>query len=222
MFAKHDVRDFVPSGAALGAAPDRQHLGSQSLTLVPGDMLFRDGDPRHHIYRVETGAVCHYIPWKDGRYDVIEFAFPGDVIGFGDLPNYVTSAQAVTATVVSLVNENEFETALKGNPGLAMRVAAAADREFELLKSRSVASGVNAPLARLAAYLLTVAGGTCDEATVAADDVTGGFVTDALKMSDEDIQSALEAFAHEGLLTRTACGWKINDAPGLDRVASAA
>lgn len=46
--------------------------------LAAGDVLFQVGDTHARLYRVERGAVCHYISSDDGRHEIIEFAFPAD------------------------------------------------------------------------------------------------------------------------------------------------
>ena len=46
------------------------------LRFATGQPVFRVGGERQ-IYRVESGAVCHFSEGTDGRFAVIEFAFPG-------------------------------------------------------------------------------------------------------------------------------------------------
>ena len=79
---------------------DRTNLAFRPiLQKVPtGTILFKLGDQRR-LYRVERGAVCHYIRWTNGRHDVIEFAFPGDIIGLGHLSTHVSTAHAMVETV---------------------------------------------------------------------------------------------------------------------------
>ena len=40
-------------------------------TLATGEDLFREGDPRAHVYRVETGAICVYEPRWNGHRAVV-------------------------------------------------------------------------------------------------------------------------------------------------------
>ena len=50
--------------------------------------IFRDGDPVSHVYQVEVGHVCIYKMMPDGRRQVIDFAYPGDMIGLGALSGW--------------------------------------------------------------------------------------------------------------------------------------
>ena len=62
---------------------------SPSRSLARGEVLFHTGDKRGKLYRIESGALCHYLRWEDGRREIIEFAFPGDIVGFGHLQSHV-------------------------------------------------------------------------------------------------------------------------------------
>ncbi len=102
--------------------------------LATNDVLFQKGDTRTALYRVESGALCHFIPWDDGRYEVIEFAFPGDIVGLGHIDTHLSTAEAVVETTVSRVSPADFEHELATDGQLAARLAVAADREFEVLE----------------------------------------------------------------------------------------
>lgn len=62
--------------------------------------LFCEGDRAAHVYLVEAGHVCIYRMMPDGRRQVVDFAYPGDVIGLGALGTHATSAQATIKTWV--------------------------------------------------------------------------------------------------------------------------
>ncbi|MGE0699264.1 MAG: Crp/Fnr family transcriptional regulator, partial [Hyphomicrobiaceae bacterium] len=62
-------------------------------TLEAKEHLFCEGDPATHVYRVEVGHICIYRMMPDGRRQVVDFAYPGDVIGLGALTEHSESAQ---------------------------------------------------------------------------------------------------------------------------------
>ena len=39
--------------------------------LAAGEMLFREGDPRTHVYRIEQGSICLFKVRSDGSHDVL-------------------------------------------------------------------------------------------------------------------------------------------------------
>ena len=148
MLAVSDVE--VTREAANGLHADAEY---PTRALATGDVLFQTGDTHAQLYRVESGAICHYIGWDDGSHEIIEFAFPGDIIGFGHLEAHISTARAVVATTVSLVSEQDFQRALETDGQLAARYAAASDREFDHLRARAIKMGHGKPLvlARLVA-----------------------------------------------------------------------
>jgi CRP/FNR family transcriptional regulator len=211
----HDGRNFIPG--AIDAEIVLQNVKT-------GDMVFHAGDDRA-LYRVERGAVCHYMLWADGRYDVIEFAFPGDIIGLGHLGQHTSTAQAMVDTVVSLVSEEELVTALETDDRLSFRQAAAVEREFDHLRDKIVSSHPLPASARVANFLLTLSslnGPEGRDPSLISDDITAGFVAEKLDMSIESLGAALLRLKKEGAVKETASGLRIVDQTTLQRMANAA
>jgi CRP/FNR family transcriptional regulator len=189
-----------------------------------GEFLFHPGDTRA-LYRIESGAICHYMLWADGRHDVIEFAFPGDIVGIGYLHHHVSTAQAMVDTVVSLVSEEEFETILESDDRLSFRQASASEREFEYLREKTLSDGPKPAAARVANFLIALSsmnGPEGREEALIADDITAGFVADKLDMSIDKLGAALLSLKKHGAVKETADGLRIVDMPMLQRLADAA
>ncbi|MGI9403673.1 MAG: cyclic nucleotide-binding domain-containing protein, partial [Hyphomicrobium sp.] len=83
--------------------------GRDVRTLSAGEFLFHEGEPRGHVFRVESGGVCVYKTLRDGSRDVLEFAFTGDHVGLGYLDNHVATAQATTETSVTCLPRAALE-----------------------------------------------------------------------------------------------------------------
>jgi CRP/FNR family transcriptional regulator, anaerobic regulatory protein len=193
--------------------------------LGRGEVLFQAGDTRSRIYRVERGALCHYFRWDDGRHEIIEFAFPGDIVGFGHLENHVSTAQAIAETVVSFVSPEEFEQTAATDGQLASRLAAAADREFDYMRLRAVDSGRGKPVERLASFLTALSHLSADEGrdpTLVTDEISSGFVAEHLDMTLEALARALRELEHRGMVRSTTDGLRIADADALEKLAGAA
>src|ERR1041385_4732494 len=124
-----------PSDACDSRGRDARGRGHRPVrSLARSEILFQTGDKRGKLYRVESGALCHYLRWEDGRREIVEFAFPGDIVGFGHLQSHVSTVQAMVETTVSPVSQKEFDALLENDGQLAARFAAAGDREFEYLR----------------------------------------------------------------------------------------
>lgn len=60
--------------------------------------LFVEGDPKSHVYKIASRAICLYRIQLDGRRQIIEFAFEGDLIGIGSAAVQSCNAQALVST----------------------------------------------------------------------------------------------------------------------------
>lgn len=188
------------------------------------DILFQTGDARA-LYRVESGAICHYMLWADGRHDVIEFAFPGDIIGLGHLSAHVSTAQAMVDTVVSLVSEEELEIILETDDRLSFRLSAAVEREFDHLRDQALATNNQPAAARVANFLLALSslnGPEGRDRDLISDEITAGFVAEKLDMSIDKLGAALLSLKKVGAVKETPAGLRIENAAALRKMADAA
>lgn len=77
---------------------DRRIKTAAPRLLQAREHVFFDGDPKDHVYQVEKGTVCLYKTLPDGRRQIVDFAYPGDLIGLSTLKAHVFSAQAIVLT----------------------------------------------------------------------------------------------------------------------------
>lgn len=195
---------------------------AEKLKVETGGVLFQPGELRRH-YRVEEGAIFHYVRWTDGSHDLIEVAFPGDIVGLGHLSAHISTAQAMVESAVSPVSEAEIEALLETDDRLAFLLASAGEREFDYMRDVTVNSGRRTPVERLANYLIAVADvDNANNGAVVAEDISSGFVAERLQMNLDTLSAALVGLERKGLVTAAEGGLKIKDVAGLERVASAA
>ena len=119
-------------------------------------MLFSIGDPKTHFYAVESGALAVYEPRWNGHRAIIEFAFPGDLVGLGFLQTHTCSARATVETRVQCLPLSAQDHLFADDPRAQARLADAIEREVEFLRESSVRFSQQNPLGRLAAFLLTL------------------------------------------------------------------
>lgn len=197
---------------------------TQVRRLARGEMLFNAGDKRAQLYRVERGALCHYQRQDDGHHEIIEFAFPGDIIGFGHLAEHTSTAQAVAKTIVSPVSEEEFDQLLDSDGQLAARYAAAGDREFEFLRVRALASGSGKPEKRVASFLSAIARLGVSEGrdpNLISDEFSSGTVAEHLGLSLDALAGILRDLEKRGIVEAAPDGLRIADLDALEQFADA-
>lgn len=218
----------VPADAAVIAAANLVPEAPEAVVhpnaqrVATGETLFQPGDARAH-YRVEQGAIFHYIRWTDGSHDLIEVAFPGDIVGLGNLSQHISTAQAMVDTVVTRVSDDEVEHLLDVEDRLPLLHASAGEREFAYMRDVTLNSGKRTPVERLANYLMAVAEtGTGSDAPVVTDVIKSGYVADQLQMSLDTLTSALMGLERKGLVEPAGGGLRITDLVELEKVANAA
>ena len=173
--------------------------------VATGATLFQPGDDREPL-RVERGAVCQFQRWPDGRVDMIEFAFPGDVIGLGYLPGHTSSAVAMVDTVVSVMPTDTLEQRLAVDDRLALSLAAAGEREFEFLRAKSLRTALLPPLEKVANYLLAIASIEQSEgrySVLVSDEVASGRSTPHEHRYAVDGAAELASQRHPGFIRQS-------------------
>lgn len=142
-------RTEVPSDPSLASA------GNLTRMLAAKDILFRAGDRKTHVYRVETGAICLYDPrWNDFGA-VVEFIFPGELVGLGFLDSHVFTARAFVETRVSCLSPAAAEKIAASDPKVEAKRAGTIEREFEAKRELlTSAAQSRKPADRVASLLL--------------------------------------------------------------------
>jgi CRP/FNR family transcriptional regulator len=217
---ENDATALARAGASV--CPPPATAGARSIRN--GEALFSPGDPRRGAYRLTTGALCHYMVWPDGSHDVIEFAFPGDIVGFGHLSEHVSTAQAMVDTTVALLSEAELDQALEQDAALAARMASAADREFDFLRRRALGTGQPRPLTRVASYILALADMACRSGDgllqPAPSAGAGSSPASMLEMPPAEFAAAVAELEQRGLIKSDRGAFVVCNRPGLEAIAS--
>lgn len=153
-------RTSVLPFAARSAAPARvvtlaDHLDAAPLRGIEAkDHLFTEGEPKTHVYQVVTGAVCLYKVLPDGRRQVIDFAYGGDIVGLGLGPNETLNAQATVATRVRCLPISALRSIVRNEPSVAMRICEALTQELSAIREHLVCVVQRSATERLVTFLL--------------------------------------------------------------------
>ena len=126
-----------PSGLGGQLAPRSAHpvvVGSdfRARTLLIGESLFSKGDPKTHLHEISSGLVGVYGSQPGCIDEVIEFAFPGDVLGLGYLDHHVHYARALIKTQVKCLPLGALAEIIKHDLRAKHRYAVAVQRELHI------------------------------------------------------------------------------------------
>lgn len=149
-----------PSGTAFGEAQsylqlfDHEWPRSKQRIIADKGSLFSTDDPRTHVYKVMSGTVCLYRTLKDGRRQVFDFAFSGDIIGLGYRRLELCDAQAVGVTHVSCLPVQMLMAAAKIDSRIALGVYEALSHELVAAQEHLMCLGHRGATERVATFLV--------------------------------------------------------------------
>ena len=213
---------LVPRETAHAAETAASRLrGEETLTLASGETLFREGDARSYLYRVETGALCLYRSLPDGGQDVLEFAFPGDIVGLGYLDSHTSAAQATMVTTLACLPRSELDAIIEQNARARSRLTAAIEREVAHLKDALARRALPDPLRRVAALFVTLSRYNQYEGrdpAVITDSLKCGAAAGHLGMSVDALAHELAELEARGLIEPHEKGLRLLDIYALERL----
>lgn len=145
----------IPVSRTVGGDSLARRLGTgQQRTFEAKDYVFREGDPVAQVYLVEVGHICIYRTLADGRRQVIDFAYPGDIVGLGAMGEHGNNAQATARSRVRCVPIAALQQAIREDGRLGLKLCEALSRE--LTASRELLFTVSQRTAgeRVASFLI--------------------------------------------------------------------
>ena len=218
--AAHPLRRSFAEGHDISAiGPCEEEL----RFLEAHDLLFRAGDPKTEVYRVESGVICVYGKEGIDRPTTIEFLFAGDLVGLGFLETHVLTARAMVETRVTCHPINAVGDLVSGDARAEARLATAIDREFEARRDDLREAGRRRPVERVAALLTALYRSNLREGR-RADTIANfwqcGTESDLLDLSLEDFSAILGEFERRGLIETTfPAGVRLKDIAALEALA---
>ena len=162
----------------------------------------------------------------DGRRQVVDFAYPGDIIGLGALDTHATSAQATTKTRVRCIPTATLHDVAARNAGLSRKLYEALSHELLAAREHLFTVTQCTAAERLAAFLLALSrrngrrGENPDEIVLP---MTRTDIADFLGLTIETVSRTFSKFRADGLIELEHCILvTLLDADGLAEAASGA
>ncbi|MFM2422046.1 MAG: hypothetical protein RL291_576 [Pseudomonadota bacterium] len=193
-------------------------------TVAAKDHVFCEGDVATHVYRVELGHVCIYRMLPDGRRQVIDFAYPGDLIGLGDVGEHTASAQATNLTRLSCYPITVVWEQARRDVGHGLKLYQAMANELAAARDLLVTVSQRSACERVASFLLALSrrnlrrGGNPDEIVLP---MTRADIADFLGLTIETVSRTFTKFRLAGLIDLEQCILvTIRDPKGLTRIAA--
>ena len=144
------------SRPATGDSLAQRLVSGPVRTIEAKEHIFRDGDAVTHVYKVEVGHVCIYKMMSDGRRQVIDFAYPGDLIGLGAMGEHGSNAQTTTRTRVRYLPLASLHQVVRDDARLGMKLYEAMSRELMAAREMLFTVSQRTAAERVAAFLVAL------------------------------------------------------------------
>ena len=147
-----DPRRERPAGALTDAI---EHLGART-TFERNEEIYVQDDAVELLFQVVRGVVRTSRVTADGRRQVGDFYYPGDLFGLEPGPLHRFGAEALTDCEVLAVRRTSVR-AFAGDAELDRAILAATHAEMERLQDHVVMLGRKSARERVGAFLMAVA-----------------------------------------------------------------
>lgn len=147
---------FSPSRPRPVDLLDQKMMDGAVRTFEAKEHLFREGDAVTHVYQVEVGHVCTYRSMSDGRRQVIDFAYPGDIIALGAIREHTADAIATTRTRVRCLPVSTLRQIVRDDAGLGLRLYEAMSQELSAAREMLFTLTQRTAVERVASFLLAL------------------------------------------------------------------
>lgn len=168
--------------------------------LEAKEHVFCEGDPRIHVFRVEEGVIAIYKTLCDGRRRIIDFAYPGDLIGLGVLDEHILSAQATCPAKVRCLSAASLETLAETDASLALKLYKSVCQELQATRSLLVTVGQRSAVERVAAFLLALHRKTAGDVDTVTLAMRRSDIADLLGLTIETVSRTLTKLRAMGVI----------------------
>lgn len=130
-------------------------MGTQ-LRFARNQTIFNEGDAAEYAYALKSGTVrlCKYL--SDGRRQIMQFLFPGDLFSFMELDGHHLTAEAVNDVVLSCYPHRQIVQLGAQNPELGMRMASLMSQRLHAMHVQLLLLGRQTAMERVASFLLSL------------------------------------------------------------------
>lgn len=191
--------------------------------LLAKEHVFCEGDNRDHVFRVEEGVIAVYKTLPDGRRQIIDFAYPGDLIGLGVLGEHVLSAQATVPSKVRCLSAAALERIAETDAGLALKLYKSVCQELAATRSLLVTVGQRSAIERVAAFLVALHRRTASDGSTAVKlAMRRSDIADLLGLTIETVSRTLTKLRAMSVIDIEQGGTRVNlcDLPRLIELAN--
>ncbi|MBU3740868.1 MAG: Crp/Fnr family transcriptional regulator [Candidatus Kapabacteria bacterium] len=190
-----------------------------------GGQLFQRGQHPQGLFCIHAGHVKITREGHDGREQIIRFAGPGDVIGYGSLVAgrpYHTAATAVEKSHVCFIPRDVITRAVRENPQMALRMMQMMSGELDEAERRVVELAQKSVRERVAEALLVLREtfGVMDDGETLNMQLTREEIADIVGTAPESVIRMLSDLRHDHIIDTEGRRIVLKNVPALIKAAN--
>ena len=135
------------------AANDPLATLGEIRTVRDGVEIFTQGAPAEYVYRVLSGTVRTSRLAEDGRRQIGDFHFAGDVLGLDEGEEHAFSAEALSGCEILVIRRRTLETAAGGDLTISEALRRASSERQRRMQAHLIQIGRKSAIERVAAVL---------------------------------------------------------------------
>jgi CRP/FNR family transcriptional regulator len=198
-----------------------QRFKQGELRVDRGTQVLVQGQRSAHVFTVLEGVLIRYRLLEDGRRQIVNFMFPGDLIGLQAALGepLAHSVEALTAVTLCVFVRERFPELLRNHPELGYDVIWLAAKEEESLEEHLVALGQRSARERIAYLAVFLVQRAIDTGIARGDSVTLSVtqsqIADMLGLSLVHTNRTLQALRQAHLIS-----WNLSEIQITDMAAA--
>lgn len=118
--------------------------------------LFMIGDTQTHMYQILEGVVGVYKMLADGRRQIVNFYYPGDIIGWAVPGAWTQHAEALCKTRIRSIPTSTVDTLITTERGFGKALLSMLATELEETRDQLLSLGRKSALEKVATFLLRI------------------------------------------------------------------
>ncbi len=148
----------LPYGLSASEITELESSIDKTIKVKKKDAIFRTNQEMEGIFAVKSGAIKTSIANEDGQEQVLEFHFPGDLLGFDafNTGHHSCDAIALEDTLLCKIPVNVFDNLCERLPGLRKELRRQVGKEIAHNQHLLLSLGQQQTDERLANFLLLV------------------------------------------------------------------
>lgn len=145
-------------GQGFGSTHQESHALRNTAPTKRNQHIIRQGDPLEYLYVLRSGSAKSYFDSHDGCEQIVEFHYPGDLLGFDAVAQGVhqTSVIGLETAALCRIPFSASDEGMLQAPKLWAEVMRAAALQMRNKSAHVLLLGQKSAAARFAAFLLDI------------------------------------------------------------------